>query len=548
MPRLRPRMLFGLAVLLGAGLAGAFAPMASASHAEQKWAGYWHFTHLNSPNPGLTGGFALQHRPDDEGENLLDLIGGIACAEPTDYFVGGYTVPDTEDLAPDQSYNDTGKIRGCTVGDRLHLRGRYQSNQDPSVAGDIDLVLSESDVERWNGTFTVDGDTETYSWTGYFQGHFDDGADVPSDPPYPADPGPEPEPGPSPPPGTGPVATDMCNGREATITPNPGAPAGLAISGTASDDVIVGTDGPDRILGLGGNDTICGFGGDDEIVGGDGEDYVEAGLGNDIVNGDAGEDSLSGDYPDHNLLSPTGGNDQVFGGDAVDDIQGGPGNDMLFGGEGNDTLDGNIYQGVGHSNSESALTGQDNDKMQGEGGSDTLRGGRGNDTVDGGSDDDFLYGGTGSDVMNGRDGSDRLDAGLGNDRLDGGDGGEHKINDLFGDSARYFEIEAGVNINLTSGRVSGGQGRDTIRNIESVQASDRDDVIRGSSGPDILSGGLGDDDIYGLGGSDTLFGGPHDDRLIGGPGPDLAFGSLGFDVCAAERRSGCERLLVGAGK
>ena len=53
MPRLRPRNLFGLAILVGVGLAGAFAPMASASHAEQKWAGYWHFTHLNSPNPGL---------------------------------------------------------------------------------------------------------------------------------------------------------------------------------------------------------------------------------------------------------------------------------------------------------------------------------------------------------------------------------------------------------------------------------------------------------------------------------------------------------------
>jgi hypothetical protein len=124
MRRLRPKALVGLSVLFGVVLAGVFATAVSGSHGEQKWAGYWHFTHLNSPNPGLTGGFALQHRTDADGADLLEQIGGIACPEPTDYFVGGYTVPDTEDLPPNTGYNDTGKIRGCTMGDRTYTVGR----------------------------------------------------------------------------------------------------------------------------------------------------------------------------------------------------------------------------------------------------------------------------------------------------------------------------------------------------------------------------------------------------------------------------------------
>ena len=71
-----------------------------------------------------------------------------------------------------------------------------------------------------------------------------------------------------------------------------------------------------------------------------------------------------------------------------------------------------------------------------------------------------------------------------------------------------------------------------------------DDVLRGSGGPDLLAGDTGDDFLYGLGGGDTLFGGAHDDLLIGGPGPDTSHGSLGFDRCAAERRSGCERVIA----
>ena len=550
MRRLRPRALVWLSVLFAAVLAGVFAASVSGSHAEQKWAGFWHFTHLNSPTVGLQGGFAFQHQLDEENAaDLLEAIGGVACPEPTDYFTGAYTTPDTEDLLPNTGYDDTGKIRGCTMGDRLHLRGRYESNSNPAAAGDIELTLLESDLERWNGIFTIDGDPQNYTWTGFFQGHFDDGAEHVSDPPYGEPPPEEPEPpapGPAPP---GPVASEMCEGKQATITPNPDAPAGLAISGTAADDVVVGTDGPDRILGLGGNDLICGFGGDDELIGAEGEDRIQGGLGNDLISGDDGEDYLAGDYPSYQLDSPTGGDDRISGNEGNDVIESGPGNDTASGGSGEDKVYGNIITKPLSLHPESAVVGPDNDLLLGDERRDQIIGGRGNDTLDGGGGDDLLEALAGTDILKGGRGTDALDGGAGNDRIDGGKGDEGKRGGLFGDIARYFIIEAPVNVNLSSGRVAGGQGRDRILEIESVAGSIKTDVIRGSRGPDYLSGGLaGDDDIYGLGGNDMLFGSGGDNLLLGGPGVDSSFGGSGFDRCGAERRAGCERLIVGAGR
>ncbi len=219
-------------------------------------------------------------RLDEYGGELLQQIGGLVCPEPTDFFIGGYTVPDTEDLlpGPQQEYIDRGKIRACTVGDEQHLRGRYQSNDYPSVAGDFELLLDDS-FEHWTGTFTADGDPNEYGWSGFFQVHFDgDGADVVSDPPYGQETPEEPTSPTGPAPSTPPEDKTKCEDKAATITPNPDAPTGLAISGTASDDVIVGTDGPDRILGLGGNDIICGFGGDDELIGAEGRRHALRGL------------------------------------------------------------------------------------------------------------------------------------------------------------------------------------------------------------------------------------------------------------------------------
>jgi hypothetical protein len=549
MPFVRRRRTLALGVGAAVVVAAVLATPGLGHHAEQRFAGQWEFVHGNSPTPGLRGGFALQHRDDESGADILEAIGGIACEEPTDYFAGGYTVPDSEDKPPNAPFDDTGKIRGCTVDDRDHLAGRYESNSSPeTVRGDFLLVLDPTDREHWTGTFTIDGDPNTYTWSGFFEVHFDDGAEQPSDPPYPEEPPTEPPgpPGPGEPP---PVAEDVCNGKQATITPNPDAPAGLAISGTASADVIVGTDGPDRILGLGGNDTVCGFGGDDEIITLEGSDHVEGGLGSDTIEAGAGDDRLAGDYFDQDLRSTAGGGDAIFAGEGDDYVEAGAGDDLVSGEAGEDRLWGNIYQGPAHSHPESGLVGSDDDQLFGGEGRDTLNAGRGNDKLDGGEGRDALYDGRGSDDVRGGTGDDYFEASRGNDRLDGGEGGE---TDTRGDYANLSHIEGdptpkGIRLNLTTGRSSGGAGRDRLLNLELVLGTSKDDVMRGSNGPDRLAGGSGDDDIYGLGGADELIGGPWDDLLIGGPGADLAVGQSGFDQCAAERRNTCERLLPGRG-
>jgi hypothetical protein len=145
---------------------------------EQRWSGQWDFKHTVS---GLAGGFAFRHETDDNGADLLERIGGTACSGETDYFAGGFTVPDDEALPPGESFVDTGKIRGCTVLGKNHLVGRYQSNRSPDTKGDIDLTLDASG-RRWKGTFTVDGSPQKVAWTGTFDEHFEgDGANEPSD-------------------------------------------------------------------------------------------------------------------------------------------------------------------------------------------------------------------------------------------------------------------------------------------------------------------------------------------------------------------------------
>jgi hypothetical protein len=173
-----------LLVLAAAGAVGVLAATSLGTHTGQRWAGQWDFVHDSG---GVTGGFAFRHETDESGAALLQQIGGTPCPEPTDYFAGGYTVPDGTPPAgtpPPEAFVDTGKIRACVVdGDPLHVRGRYESNSAGGDRGDIDLTLNSSGTS-WTGTFTVDGEAGVFGWHGTFDKHFDDGAEHPSDPPY----------------------------------------------------------------------------------------------------------------------------------------------------------------------------------------------------------------------------------------------------------------------------------------------------------------------------------------------------------------------------
>ena len=144
----------------------------------QKWSGQWDFKHVGST---VTGGFAFRHATDENGADLLERIGGKACSDPSDYFAGGYTVPDDEALPAGENFVDTGKIRGCTVGGPNRIVGRYQSNHDDATRGNLDLMLDASG-RKWKGTFTLDGTPGERKWEGTFDEHFDgDGANEPSE-------------------------------------------------------------------------------------------------------------------------------------------------------------------------------------------------------------------------------------------------------------------------------------------------------------------------------------------------------------------------------
>jgi hypothetical protein len=184
--RVRSRGVKGVLVLLVVVAAGALAATTFGSHGQQRWSGQWDFEHLDpagAPN-GVTGGFAFRHETDEGGATLLSQIGGTPCPEPTDYFAGGYTVPDGTPPSgpPPGEFVDTGRIRGCTVGNSPdHLKGRYESNGSGG-SGNIDLTLTSPTT--WTGTFTVDGQSGVFQWRGRFDKHFEDGADDVSTPPY----------------------------------------------------------------------------------------------------------------------------------------------------------------------------------------------------------------------------------------------------------------------------------------------------------------------------------------------------------------------------
>src|SRR5262245_18618816 len=146
-----------------------------------------------------------------------------------------------------------------------------------------------------------------------------------------------------------------------------------------------------------------------------------------------------------------------------------------------------------------------NDTLFGLGGADTLFGGTGNDNLFGGTEGDDLRGETGNDILDGNYGDDKLEGGEGFDQLFGGDGI---------DTAVYASSAAGVTVNLTTGRGSGGEAEgDTLFSIENLKGSghadtlignDLDNNIVGNGGADHLEGGLGNDTYFVFGSDSTI--------------------------------------------
>ncbi len=98
-----------------------------------------------------------------------------------------------------------------------------------------------------------------------------------------------------------------------------------------------------------------------------------------------------------------------------------------------------------------------------------------------------------------------------------------------------------------------GRGDDTIAagaGHDLVYAGSGNDVVDGGDGWDLLFGGSGDDEIDGGAGNDLLVGGRGDDTLIGGAGNDKLIGGRGNDLFVFLAGFGTDRIIdfrAGAG-
>ena len=302
------------------------------------------------------------------------------------------------------------------------------------------------------------------------------------------------------------------------------------VNGSSNTDYIFGSDGNDSITGGLGNDLLTGGAGADTLIGDSGDDSLYGGTGNDSIDGGSDNDYIEGGA----------GNDTITGGDGDDTIEGGTGNDTIVGGNGTDTI---IYSNAGGAVyvdlSSSKATGADgtdsitgvenvigssyNDSIIGSTVANILSGGAGADTISGGGGNDTIYGGVGNDSLSGGNDDDVISGGLGDDTIDGGSGT---------DTVTYSTASSAVTVNLSlsSANATGGDGTDTITNVENVIGSDYADSITGSNGNNVLTGGLGNDTIDGGSGNDTIYGGAGNDSIIGGIGNDSIDGGDGTDT------------------
>lgn len=131
--------------------AGIFAGSAAPTHGNNPWSGQWT---TNS------GGIAFRWVSDSEGSKAIKSQGGNPCAEPTEYFRGGYTT----------TAGDAGKVTGCTIGER-RMVARWKTNFPANNRnGTFDITSGNN---SFSGLFREDGGSSG-PYTGRFKGHFGD--------------------------------------------------------------------------------------------------------------------------------------------------------------------------------------------------------------------------------------------------------------------------------------------------------------------------------------------------------------------------------------
>ncbi|HEY9023833.1 MAG TPA: calcium-binding protein, partial [Burkholderiaceae bacterium] len=310
------------------------------------------------------------------------------------------------------------------------------------------------------------------------------------------------------------------------------------LTGSANNDLLIGDDRDNKLDGGAGDDELEGGEGADALIGGDGNDtasYVDAqtgvtaSLANAALNtGEAQGDTfqaienLAGSENDDTLIGD-GFNNILIGNPGNDSLQSGAGDDTLIGGAGADVMDG----GEGNDTASYADS-QEGVKVDLSGATPSMGGDAAGDVLSnienltGSRFSDRLVGDAGNNVLSGGRGNDVLIGGAGADTLNGGDGS---------DTADYSTSTVAVQINLTTGVVTGGDATgDSFQSIENLAGGSADDQLTGDSSANTLTGNAGNDSLVGLAGNDKLDGGDGDDLLDGGTGADQLTGGAGTDT------------------
>jgi Ca2+-binding RTX toxin-like protein len=300
---------------------------------------------------------------------------------------------------------------------------------------------------------------------------------------------------------------------------------GKTIKGDENNNTITGTNSDDKLYGYGGDDYFYPLKGNDFVNGGEGFDTVNysnsggsisVNLKTGFVTDSAGSDKLVG----VERVTGTGGNDVFVAGKSGEFwFRGEAGNDKLTGGGGFDWAD---YNNAGKG---LVVDLQAGTSSGGGAGNDTLVN---IDNIRGSANDDKLYGDNHGNRIRGMAGNDLIDGRGGVDMVD------------------YKDVAGAVNVNLAKGTASGADGNDTLRHLESVRASDFNDVVTGDNAANYLYAGAGNDIISGGGGKDTLGGDVGVDTLTGGAGADTFLFYGGWSGKTASTRDVITDFAVGS--
>ncbi len=284
---------------------------------------------------------------------------------------------------------------------------------------------------------------------------------------------------------------------------------GETITGTSDKDILEGTIESELILGLAGNDLIQGNGGADTLDGGEGLDtvtylYSASGVSINLTTGtSSGGDAENNTFIDIERILGSNFADEIIGNDIDNLIQGNGGADTLEGGAGKDVLS---YRS---SKSGVSINLATNTAAGGDAEGDVISG---FERILGSDFADYLVGDDQDYFIEGNNGADTLEGGAGKDIL------------------AYNTAKSGVDVNLTTGTVAGGDAEgDVISGFEWIIGSKYSDYLIGDLGDNRLNGGDGNDKLNGVGGNDTLNGGDGNDTLDGGAGIDFLDGGDGID-------------------